>query len=83
MSVTAFRKFIRLALVECCELSPDQAKQFGTHSLRIGAVELLRHKGVPANIRQQLGGWMSASSAIGYLQLPVGAQFNLLRRVFH
>jgi hypothetical protein len=83
MSVNAFRKLLRLALVECCGLTPEQAKEFGTHSLRIGAIELLRQKGVPAAVRQQLGGWMSAISAIGYLQLPVGAQFNLLRRVFH
>ena len=55
MSPDAFRKLIRLALEECCGLNPDQAKEFGTHSLRIGAIELLRQKGVPAAVRQQLG----------------------------
>jgi hypothetical protein len=82
MSAHSFRLLIRLALVECCGLSEGQAKEFGTHSLRTGAIEILRQKGVPAEIRQQLGGWMSASSALGYLQLPVGAQFNLLKRIF-
>ena len=56
MSVNVFRKLICMALVECCGLTPEQTKEFGTHSLRIGAIELLRQKGVPANIRQQLGG---------------------------
>ena len=82
MSVDSFRLLVRQALTQCCRLSPRQAAHFGTHSLRVGAVELLRSKGVPAETRQQLGGWMSAASALGYLQLPVAAQFNLLRRIF-
>ena len=82
MSVDSLRVLVRQALTECCRLSPQQAAHFGTHSLRIGAIELLRAKGVPAEIRQQLGGWMSAASALGYLQLPVEAQFNMLRRIF-
>ena len=83
MSVQSFRKLIRLALVECCGLTPQQAAEFGTHSLRIGAMEIFRSKGVPAELRQQLGGWLSAVSALGYLQLPVSAQFNILGRIFH
>jgi len=82
MSVDTIRTLLRQALMECCGLTATQAKEFGTHSLRLGAMELLRQKGVPAHIRQLLGGWMSAASALGYLQLPVGAQFNLLRRIF-
>ena len=82
MSVQSFRALIREALVECCHLTPEQAAEFGTHSLRIGAMELLRKRGVPAEIRQQLGGWMSAAAALGYLQLPVTAQFNMLGRIF-
>ena len=81
MSVNSLRALIRLALRECCGLSAAQADQFGTHCLRVGAIELLRQKGVPAELRQQLGGWMSASSALGYLQLPVGAQFDLLQSI--
>ena len=82
MSVSSFRLLTRQALVECCSLTPAQASRFGTHSYRIGAVEFLRLKGVPAEVRQQLGGWMSADSALGYLQLPVSAQFNALRQIF-
>ena len=82
MSVDSFRQVLRLTLTQCCGLSAAQAQQFGTHSLRIGAMELLRSRGVPAEIRQQLGGWMSATSALGYLQLPVAAQFGMLRRIF-
>ena len=82
MSVDSFRAIIRQALIECCNLTATQAGEFGTHSLRVGAIELLRSRGVPAETRQQLGGWMSATSAIGYLQLPVTAQFNMLRKIF-
>ena len=82
MSVDSFRLILRSALAQCCGLSAAQARQFGTHSLRVGAMELLRSRGVPAEIRQQLGGWMSATSALGYLQLPVAAQFGMLRRIF-
>jgi len=83
MGVDAFRMLIRMALVEACGLTQAQAAEYGTHSLRVGAIELLRRKGVSAELRQQLGGWMSASCALGYLQLPVSAQFNVLRRVFY
>ena len=82
MSVDSLRSLLRQALVLCCRLSTRQAREFGTHSLRIAAVELLRAKGVSADLRQQLGGWMSSSSALRYLQLPVNAQFAILRRIF-
>ena len=82
MSVDSLRLLLRQALTECCSLRPDQAAHYGTHSMRIGAVEYLRSVGVPAEVRQQLGGWMSASSALGYLQLPVSAQFNILNNIF-
>ena len=82
MSVDSFRALIRQALVECAGLTPEQAKQYGTHSLRVGAVEFLRQKGVPAELRQQLGGWLSATSALGYMQLPVSDQFSILRGIF-
>ena len=82
MSVDSFRALLRQALIDCCRIPPHQAKEFGTHSLRIAAVEFLRAKGVPADLRQQLGGWMSSSSALRYLQLPVNAQFSILQRIF-
>ena len=82
MSVDSFRLLLRQALTECCGMRTDQAAHYGTHSMRIGAVEYLRSVGVSAEIRQQLGGWMSASSALGYLQLPVSAQFNILNNIF-
>ena len=82
MSVDSFRRLLRQALVQCCGITQSQASQYGTHSLRIGAVEYLRSVGVSAEVRQQLGGWMSASSALGYLQLPISAQFNILNTIF-
>ena len=63
MSTEEFRALIRLALRECCGLSQEQAAQYGTHSLKIGAIELLRSRGVGQELRQQLGGWMSSASA--------------------
>ena len=79
ISVNTFRSQTRRALRECCGLSQADAKEFGTHSYRIGAIELLRVRGVPCELRQQLGGWMSRTAALGYLQLNPGAQFGLLQ----
>ena len=78
MSTSSFRTLLRLALVECCALSHAQAKLFGTHSPRLGAMEELRKCGVPAELRQQLGAWMSQAVALSYLQLNPAAQFDVL-----
>ena len=53
MSVDSLRLLVRQALIQCCRLSTQQTANFGTHSLRIEAMEILRSKGVPAEIRQQ------------------------------
>ena len=81
MTVNDLRALIRRALCECCDLSPQQAARFGTHSLKIGAVEVLRARGASAELRQQLGGWMSASVALRYLQLSPGSQFDVLYKL--
>ena len=81
MSPNSFRTILRNALVECCDLSSARAALFGTHSPRIGAVEELRRCGVPQELRQQLGGWMSRSVALSYLQLDAGAQFDILNNL--
>ena len=82
MSVDSFRVLVRQALTDCAGLTPEQARQYGTHNLRVGAIEFLSQKGVPAELRQQLGGWLSAASALGYMQLPVGDQLNILQGIF-
>ena len=79
MSVNAFRALTHKALRECCNLSQSQANAFGTHSFRIGAIELLRARGVPSELRKQLGGWMSRTAALGYLQLSPSAQLDILQ----
>ena len=79
MTTNSFRALIRLALQECCGLTKAQADQFGTHSLKIGAIELLRSRGVGNELRQQLGGWMSSSVALRYLQLTPSIQFDILK----
>ena len=78
MSTSSFRYLLRFALVKCCGLSWAQAKLFGTHSPRIGAMEELRKCGVPSELRQQLGAWMSQAVALSYLQLNPSAQFDVL-----
>ena len=79
MSTEEYRDLIRVALQDCCGLSADQANNYGTHSLKIGAVELLRSRGVGQELRQQLGGWMSSAVALKYLQLNPGIQFDILK----
>ena len=81
MSTAAFRAMIRMALHQCCGLSESQAAQYGTHSLKIGAVELLRSRGVGQELRQQLGGWMSSAVALKYLQLTPSIQFDILMSI--
>ena len=81
MSTASFRALIRQALVECCNLTEQQASRFGTHSPKIGSVEELRKCGVPAELRQQLGAWMSQSVALMYMQLEHNAQFDVLEQL--
>ena len=79
MKTDTFRALIRMALRECCGLTQAQAEQYGTHSLKIGAIELLRSRGVGQELRQQLGGWMSSTVALRYLQLTPSIQFDILK----
>ena len=81
MSVDSFRKLFRQALTECCGLTKAQASRYGTHCFRITAIELLRRRGVSAELRQQMGDWMSPRVALRYLQLDPTAQFDILDQV--
>ena len=78
MTTDTLRVLIRQACVECCNLPPHLARQIGTHSIKIGALERLRSRSVPAELRQQLGGWMSQTVALNYMQLAPAAQFDIL-----
>ena len=78
MDVASFRTLLRQAVVECCDVSKRIAAEYGTHSPRLGAIELLRKHNVPAELRQQMGQWMSQSVALSYLQLPASEQFDVL-----
>ena len=78
MSAKTLRSLIRRALVECCGLTPTQSDRYGTHSPRNGTVEELRKCGVPSELRQQLGHWMSKQVALSYMQLNPAAQFDIL-----
>ena len=77
--VDSFRKLLRQSIVECCGVSPAVAKEYGTHSPRLGAIQMLRRHGVPAELRQQMGQWMSQKVALRYLQLTPGEQFDILQ----
>ena len=81
MSTKSFRTILRQALVECCGLSAAQASRYGTHCFRLAAMELLRKRGVPAELRQQLGDWMSPKVALRYLQLDAASQFDILEQI--
>ena len=75
------RNHLREALRVCVGLTSSQALAFGTHSLRIGALNLLCDRGVPRELRSQLGGWMSQASALRYLQRLPHEQFDVLERI--
>ena len=78
MSVQSFRSLLRQAVYECCNVTKPLAMEFGTHSNRVAAVELLRQNGVPAELRQQLGDWMTQGTALHYMQLTPASQFDIL-----
>ena len=78
MDVGSVRALLRQAISECCDIPAHFAAEYGTHRPRLGAVELLRRHNVPAELRQQMGQWMSQSVALRYLQLPAGEQFDVL-----
>ena len=81
MSVNSLRYLVRQAIRECCEIPGHLVKEFGTHSIKIGALEYLRSRGVPEELRRQLGGWMSKRVALHYLQLSPASQLGLLDSV--
>ena len=79
MRVQSFRGLLRQCIEQCCGLKAAVAAEYGTHSPRLGAVELLRKHGVSAEMRQQMGQWMSRRVALRYLQLNPGEQFDVLQ----
>ena len=80
MSTSSFRNLFRSALQECCAFSKPQAGEFGTHSFRLAAMEMMRKRGMSAELRQQMGDWMSEQVALRYLQLDTRAQFNIIEQ---
>ena len=81
IDVASYRTLLRQCIMESCEISKQLANKYGTHSPRLGAVELLRKHGVPAELRQQMGQWMSQQVALRYLQLSPGEQFDVLHAI--
>ena len=61
MSTNTFRSLLRMALRECCGLSQELSEQYGTHTLKIGAIKLL----TPQKSRGRSG----IASAIGWLDV--------------
>ena len=76
MSTNDFRDLVRLALRECCGLSADQAKRYGTHSLKIGAIELLRSRGLGRSCVNSSGAGCRALLHYGTSNLP--QEYNLM-----
>ena len=57
MNVNSLHTLLRQCITECCGVPTRLANEYGTHSPRIGAIELLRRHNinVPAELRQQMG----------------------------
>ena len=81
MTPNTLRFLMRQAIVESCGISQPRAAMFGTHSIKNGAIEALRAKGVDSETRRQLGDWMSPTVTLSYLQLSPGAQFSLIQSI--
>ena len=64
--------------MEFCDINIKLVEEFGT---KIGSIEYLGSKGVPEELRRQLGGWMSETVALTYLQLNPNAQFEIIHDI--
>ena len=80
VSTTSVRNALRKALVEVCGLTPDQAKLFSGHSMRVGGSNFMRKLGVADEVHRLMGGWASLASSRGYFQLPVTEQFEITHK---
>ena len=73
---------MRNSLRECVPLMTKQwAKLYSGHSLRVGGSNHMRQLGVANDIHRRLGGWMSLTSAQGYMQLSAREQFRYSLRL--
>lgn len=80
MSTESFVKLVRIALMECCGLSSDQASKFRNHSLRVGGLNYCRSVlGLGPEERQLLGGWASRSSSLQYIRRSPAEMLKILR----
>jgi hypothetical protein len=75
----AFLGALRHALESCCGMSKQQAKAYGTQSLRSGGDTHLWRCGIPAEIRRELGRWATPSVEYGYLRLGVSERLALVQ----
>ena len=76
---TQFRNGLRKALRDICNMSVDESKVYGGHSLRVGGSNFMRRLGIDPDIHRALGGWSVLKSARDYMQLSPSEQFDLTR----
>ena len=69
----------RQALVECAGVLKKDAKEYGTHMLRLGGENWLFDNNVPAQRRREIGGWLTPVVEHGYLRIAVKAKFDFMR----
>lgn len=64
------------ALSECVPcMTPDWVQLYTGHALRMGGSNNMRKLGVADDIHRRLGGWMSLTSAQGYMALTAQEQY--------
>ena len=67
---------LQKALVDCVPLmSPRWAELYTGHCMRVGGSNEMRRLGISDDIHRRLGGWMSLTSAQGYMALSAREQF--------
>ena len=81
MSSASLLRLIRRALVEVCGLSPEQAKRFSVHSLRVGGINYYRSLGVSTELRAQLADHLSLQSNLRYLRMAPTDQLKILSSI--
>ena len=76
-----FLRFFRFGLSSCCGVPKDQLKLYGTQSMRSGGNTLLWRKGIPAEIRREIGRWATPSVERGYLRIDIRERLNLVKEL--
>ena len=69
ISAASCTNLMRTALTQVCGLSPEQARMFSMHGLRVAGINYYDRRGVSVSLRAQMADHASLHSSQRYLRL--------------